>query len=951
MPARVHALLVVRPDGRIPAAHHLRRTLRALDEQTRKPDALTIVVCGADPGVTEAAAASGAESVITTSGGTGFAAALALATHRVEADAVWLLAQDTAPQPEALHRLVGALELAPSVAFVAPKLVRWDDATEIVSLGVGMTRLGRAVGLSDGELDQGQHDAEEDVLGSDVRGILVRSDAWHELGGLDAALRGADEGLDLGVRARLAGARVSLVPGALVAVAGDGVAGPPAPVTRRSRRRRAFAARTAQLHRRLAYAHALALPFVWLALVPLVVWRTGVLLVRKTPSLIWPEWAATLVAFFRPAAVVRSRRRIRRARRASWSQLAPLRVSHAELRQRFDDDPDVPTGDAAPQRGELRFFSGGAAWLVLAALTASVAAFPALLAWPVLGGGALEPLRSTLSQLWGDVAYGRRALGLDTIAPADPFAAVIAVLGSAWPVEPSRVLVVLWVLALPVAALGGWFAATRVTDRAVLRIAGGVVWALAPTFLAALTQGRPAAVVLHLLLPWLLYAGSVAHRSWVASGAASLLLAAVVACGPSLAPALAVLWAVTLLLTIVVRAGRGAARVIWVAVPAIALAVPLVWRQLRLGTPLAVLADPGMPWAGPQVAADSAGRALLAAGFPTTDPGGWTAFLADAPTWWVPLLAAPIALLALVAPLTQRWAAGTALLVVAALGIGTAFAAVGVSVSFAQSQPVALWPGSGLSLAWLGALGGALVTLDAGIAPRLRAARAAAAVTVVAAIAVLSVPSLTAFARDQTLLQNGPRSTLPAYVAAEGRDDPDVGTVVLTPQNSGGVAASVVWGGSETLGSQSTVVATRTEASDTDAQLAALTADLVTSTTGDAVDRLVRAGVSFVLLAPAAVPESDAARALRLQAQTSLDQRDGLDSVGDTSKGALWRVEPDADPRPALSAADARRAGWIGGVQLAVAAIALLLAIPTAGTRSAARRTSRVVGPYWQEGR
>ena len=66
------------------------------------------------------------------------------------------------------------------------------------------------------------------------------------------------------------------------------------------------------------------------------------------------------------------------------------------------------------------------------------------------------------------------------------------------------------------------------------------------------------------------------------------------------------------------------------------------------------------------------------------------------------------------APLTQRWAAGIALLVVAALGLATAFAAVGVSVAFAQSLAVPIWPGAGLSLAWLGALGGALVALDIG---------------------------------------------------------------------------------------------------------------------------------------------------------------------------------------------------------------------------------------------
>ena len=60
--------------------------------------------------------------------------------------------------------------------------------------------------LADDELDQGQHDVTHDVLGSDVRGVLVRSDAWRALEGVDPALGGADEGLDLAGRARLAAA-------------------------------------------------------------------------------------------------------------------------------------------------------------------------------------------------------------------------------------------------------------------------------------------------------------------------------------------------------------------------------------------------------------------------------------------------------------------------------------------------------------------------------------------------------------------------------------------------------------------------------------------------------------------------------------------------------------------------------------------------------------------------
>ncbi|WP_251453244.1 glycosyltransferase [Microbacterium sp. Marseille-Q6648] len=947
MPARVHALVVVRPDGRTPAAFHLRRTLAAVGTQTRPVDALTIVVCGDDPGVAEVAASASA-TIVRAPASTSYAAAAARVEVDPAADAVWLLAQDTAPEPEALGHLAGALEVAPSVAFSAPKLVRWDDRTVIVSLGVSANRYGRTVGLADGEFDQGQHDGRDDVLGADVRGLLVRADAWHSLGGLDPALSGADEGLDLGVRARLAGARVVLAPAALVAVSGDGVAGLPAPLHAGRRRRIAYASRVARLHRRLVYAPAWAVPLMWLTILPAAAGRTVLHLLRKRPSLIMPEWGAAVVVAVRVLAVIRARRRISSSRRAGWAQLAPLRVTRAEEREHLDDETDDDAG-GRHHRGELRFFAGGGAWLVLAALLASIAAFTALLAWPVLGGGALAPLRAGVGQLWADASFGRRALGLDTVGPADPFAAVVAVLGTLTPWDPSRIIVVVWVLALPLAALGGWFAATRVTDRSLLRITGGAVWALAPTFLVSLVDGRVTGVLVHLLLPWLLYAGSVAHRSWSGAGAASLLLAAVLACSPSLTPAMIVLWFAAIVIAIVVRAGRGVSRLVWTLVPTLVMAAPLLWHHLFRGTPWALLADPGVPWPGPQVGPDSAGRALLTSGIPTPDIGGWATLLPAGPVWWVPLLAAPLALLAVVAPVTQRWAAGIVLLIVTATGLATATAAVGVSVAAAGSESIALWPGAGLSLAWLGAMGGALVALDAGLAPRLEPLRTVAAVVLCAAMVVLAVPSLTAMTRGTAMLTNGPASTLPAYVAAEGRDDPDLGTVVLTPQNAGGVAAEVVWGGSETIGAQSTVVSTRPEPTADDVAVAELAADLLTPAADDVVADLARTGIGFVLLAPAATPESDAARTLRITAANALDQREQLDSVGDTDKGTLWRVDDDLSPRPAVPGWVHDVAGLIATLQVAVVAIALLLAVPTAATRRVARRTPRIVGPHWRE--
>lgn len=936
MPARVHAILVVRPEGRTPAAAHLRRTLDALAAQTRPVDALTIVLCGPDEQLRELAARSGAEGVITAAHGTGFAAATALATPRLSGDAVWLLAQDTAPAPDALARLAGALELAASVAFVAPKLVAWDDRGEIVSLGVGMTRRGSAIELAAGELDQGQHDAAEDVLGADVRGILVRRDAWRDLGGLDTALAGADEGLDLGVRARLAGGRVTVVPAAVVAVAGDGVAGLPGA---KKASRRHYAARRAQLHRRLVYAPAAAVPLHWLSLLPLAVWRTVTHLAGKQPGRVWPEWAATLVTLVRGGAVVRSRRRLRASRRSGWARIAPLRVTREQLRVRLDGDGADPD---APIRSDLRFFTGGGAWTVLAALAVSVAAFPKLLAWSSLGGGGLLPLSSTLGELWAHAAYGQRAIGLDDVGAADPFAAVVAAIGSLSPVDPSRALVVLWLLALPLAVLGGWFAATRVTERSGLRIVAAVVWALAPTFLDALVSGRPAAVLAHLVLPWVLYAGATAHRSWAAAGTASLLLAVLLACAPSLAPAALVIWTFMILATALLRHGRDVPKTVWLVVPTLVLFAPLVWDRVRDGRLLSLVADPGLVQGG-GVTADAAGRLMLAAGFPSPDLGGWASWPPGIPTWWVPLVAAPLAALALLSLLTPRWTAGVAALILALTGLATAFAAVSVAVSIRDLEAVPVWAGPALSLVWAAALAGAVTTLDAGIPERTRALRPALAAVLALPLAVAAVPALTAQARDVAAVTDGPTSTLPAYVAAEGRGDARLGTLVLTPQGDG-VLARVVWGASETLDGQSTERATRTAPDAGDRDLAALTADLVATTDPDAVGELGRRGIAFILLAGSPDGDASAAAARGLGAAIALDQRSDLDPVGDTGRGTLWRVTADVQEREDAAPAVQRYAALIALVQLAVLGICLLLAVPTAASRRTARRLPRVVG-------
>lgn len=140
MPARVHALVVVRPEPGAPSDLHLRRALDALAAQTVAPTAVTIVLCGADAATALLARESGHADVVTRPAHTGIAAAAHDVAPNSGADAVWVLTQSAVPDPDALERLVAALETSEAVAIAAPKLVRWEDPRRMVSFGQTMTR-------------------------------------------------------------------------------------------------------------------------------------------------------------------------------------------------------------------------------------------------------------------------------------------------------------------------------------------------------------------------------------------------------------------------------------------------------------------------------------------------------------------------------------------------------------------------------------------------------------------------------------------------------------------------------------------------------------------------------------------------------------------------------------------------------------------------------------------
>ncbi|KRC60437.1 hypothetical protein ASE14_05290 [Agromyces sp. Root81] len=926
---RVTAVLVAHHGG-----DHLRRSLEALRAQRRSPDALVIVLTEADAEARELAATASPTHIVELSQRLSFGEAVR-AGERVldapasDADALWLLAEDTAPAPDALERLVATLETAKSVAIAGPKLREWDAPDRIATFGRTITRFGRSVSLVSDELDQGQHDGLSDVLGLDPAAILVRHTVWRSLEGFDPALPTVDDALDFSIRARLAGHRVSVVPEAHVRFAGDGVVGPPADPRARASRRRTRAARAAALHRRLVYAPAVAVPVHWLTYLPLAILRSIRLLLVKSPGAITGEFSAALGTMFSGMRVARARRRLKSARTTGWSAIAPLRMPPDEVRRRRQHAAEARRARARGRKEELQFLGTGGGWVLLASIVASVGLFSWLFGAQGLSGGGLLPLSSGLDELWRNAAYGWRDIGPGFVGAADPFAGVLAVLGSLAFWAPSFVLVLLWIVAVPVATLGAWFAASRLTERGSVRAVAALVWGLAPPLLVALADGRPGAVIAHMLLGWLAFAVFGAATSWAAAATASLLFAGVIAAAPSLAPALLVAWLVGLAVS-----GRAAVRLAGLPIPALVLFAPLVLAQIGRDTPLALLADPGLPL---DSAAPSAWQ--LALGFPGEAWGGWASVLGEGsaidPKLLVTLLVVPLIVAALAAVLAPGIRGAVLSLGVALLGFATAVATAHIAVAVAGPDAVQVWTGGGLSLEWLGFTLAAVIALNA-----VRRGAAVLAWLVAAGVVAAVLPTGLGIATVSTAIAPAAERTLPAFVGAEADTDPRVTTLRIQPEADGSIRATLERGTGTTLDEQSTLEQTLEEMSASEEELAEIAGNLASRSGFDPDAAIREFGVSFVLLAPPAGDDRES-EATSTRARTALDGNAALIAVGETDFGTLWRfsaAEPDAPAAQIPPNAGGALTGLITAVQVIVLGATLLLSIPTGAGREADRR-------------
>ncbi|MCF4120132.1 glycosyltransferase [Antribacter sp. KLBMP9083] len=893
---------------------------------------------------------------------------------------LWLLHDDSAPAPGALAALMRAVEHASSVAVAGSKQRRWEvsgtgepldpaaaDRGVLVEVGHTVSPLGRRMtGVDESEIDQGQHDAREDVLAVGLAGALVRGVVWRHLGGTDPAYGVYGDSTDFCRRVRLAGHRVVVVPQAVVRHAQASLRGlrePGAGADDRSRGPR----RRSQLHLRLVSAPAVVLPVVALAMLVWAPFQAAYRLALKHPAEARDELLAPVWAVSRLAPVVRARRAAARTStvprgvlrpltgtwREVWSEYREGRLSRAERLRTHTVPSEL---EQAEQRRVATRRRGVLALVFVAATTLAAWVFgPALgvlASGGRLTGGSLLATGGTVGDVWTAATSGWVRDGLGVAAPPDPLLLPLAGLTALAGGSLTTAVDLLFVAALPLAALGAWAASGAVTRSPGLRAWAALLWVAAPALLGAVDAGRVGSVVAHLALPWAALAlaraagvqaldrlpdggadpgaadagaaapgsstrsptGSAAASaaddvprpgpSLGAAGAAGLLLAVAVCGAPILLPVAVVVLAVAAL-----GARRRGRYLVLALVPSLMVGAPFWWAAARSADGLRLLlaepagapgvaAVPGQPLGLP-------GLGLLL-GRPS-EPGTWFAApelgsdglsgvvgvalrgLAVAGPF---VTGAVVVVIAVVALFRRRGAAARLGWFVAAAGLVTALLAQGAFGGGAG------WAGPGLSLVLLG-----LATAALRGAPVRRGGRAArlAGVTMLGAVAVLApAADVASWVAD-----------LGGSIAAEGRADalhpavdpvvPAVGRQMQAPPRearvlqldvaaAGGVEYTPLRGDGSLL-LDASAAAVLSDGAAAWERLDGLAAELTAGTAPDLADRLAALGFGAVQV------RSDGVAATEDLVAT-LDMVPGLARVIEGQEVSLWRVAPGAGPAP-----------------------------------------------------
>lgn len=493
---------------------------------------------------------------------------------------IWLLHDDVIPAPGCLDALVRQGESSKKIGAVGPKQVRLSDPRHLIEVGIRATRRARRVTeVMPGELDQGQYDWREDVLGVGSAGMLLRRSALEAIGGLDPILGPFGDGLETSRRLWLAGWRVVVAPLAVIEHAQRSLmSGNPVFLGRH---------RGAQMYNAVLAASPLVAILLFVGYVLAAPVRALYRLIVKDGGGARGQFAGAWFLIRSVPGLVRARRRLRRSRTVSSSVVRSLEDTPAAVRAaRREAKKVVRESDELAHmpgplelKARLEHRSRTIRWGTAAVVISAAVAFAGLIT--VIGrgpltGGALLPDAWSARDLLSAAQYWWIPTGDGAAGMIDPLWILLSPLvfltGTLGTLATGIVL-----LAIPLAALFAFWASGYWATSPQLRFLLALGWAFAPPLLAAVSVGQVAAIICHLILP-VAAAAITAHwrsGSIVSLAVASLALMYLSAAAP-----------VFLVIALVIALGgmighRRRIPWLWLPVPALAACAPLAWKALQ----------------------------------------------------------------------------------------------------------------------------------------------------------------------------------------------------------------------------------------------------------------------------------------------------------------------------------------------------------------------------------
>ncbi|HVE23862.1 MAG TPA: glycosyltransferase family 2 protein [Sporichthya sp.] len=821
---------------------------------------------------------------------------------------IWLLHDDSEPEPDALEHLIAAVDADPGVGIAGTKVRGWYRRRRLLEVGVTIDGGGRReTALERGEQDQGQHDFRRETLAVSSAGMLIRRDVWDALGGFDEHIPLMRDDVDLCWRAWLAGHRVVVVPEAVIYHAEAS--------TQQRREVHIASGRVHFLDRAGAMRTLLAnLSTRRFVLTVPRLFLGGLLraigyLVAKIPRHAADELRAIGSVLLTPGEVLAMRRARRADHRVSPDSLRRLfpafghqfalardalaavaggrRVEGTAIgRHRV-----IETGPGSEEAENLDLGAGGVlmrrvmrspGWLLMLGLLAlTLVAGRELLGGGRLVGGALLPAPGGASDLWSAYTGSWHPDSVGSSGAAPPYLAITGFLATLLLGHADLAVTLLLLGSVPLAGVNAYLCSSALPTSRSLRVWASAAYALVPVFSGAVAAGRLGSAFTAALLPALALAtvraigtpgrpGTV-RAVWVAALTLTVMTAF-----------LPLAW---VLVAVVAGGVLGAGRAIAghgdrdllrrlamvVAVPPVAL---LPWSAQLLLHPSRLLAEPGAP--GPDLAADTqnAWRLLL------LDPGG----PGPMPGW----VGGGVLIAGLVGLAVARHRT-IALLASATACVGYVVALVASRFEVratAGGTEVPAWPGLALALAALGLLIAAAVGAD-GMRERLASrefglAQPAAALVALVAIGAPAAAGLSWFTRgaDGPIDRAG-AVLVPAFVAAESETSDRPRTLALRVRREpgraeGSLSYSLVRDAGPRLGSAD--VETPASAGDRFGQLVG---DLVSGRGDEVVGRLGDFAIRYVLVKAPVLPEL----------ARKLDAVPGLERVSAQGGDGLWRVQ------------------------------------------------------------